>query len=335
MQTPPHSGGYLNRIKPVSRQEAVASYSNENIQGLVKNAIARHLRSIFEEANSGADSSLLSQFGRGSTRYIVDKDFDPSSDQTKIKLPIRTFLEEIKNEIPCIVVSTTSCLFKTPGLGVNQGTARLSNGTLTHVFHIMRELQVVLMIVTTSQQDTEKLSQVVQMVYGDLVGFTTGHVLHGHEVHDRWSLHLPKVPEFSNPEKSPIGDSVTQMVWMSTVMLNTLFEDNLYITFDDNKYTIGIEEFGDPKIDFPETARVGRKVFGVISSLRDSQKIIVSDTNIAALVKGDIPSEYGLLCKKPGVVSIQVVDGVDNETPGSKNMFRPKIVVEHSVTISY
>ena len=334
-QTPPHSGGYLNRVRPMTRQEAVASYSNENIQGLVKNAVARHMQELFQEANSGVDGSLLSQFGRGSTRYVVDKDFDPSSDKTKAKLPIHAFFEEIKNQMPCIVVSTSGYTYKPSGLGICDGTARLSSGVITTVFHIVREIQLVIMIATTSQVDTEKLSQVIQMYFGDFAGFTTGYVLHGHNDYDRWALHLPKIPEFSPPEKNPIGDSATQMVWSSTVMLPTTFEDNVYITQSEDSYTISADEYGDPVIDFPVFARVGRRVTGRVSSLTDRQRVIISDHNIAALTRGVIPSEYCLLFKKPGVVSVQVVEGVDDVTPGSKNMLRPNIVVEKQIVVSY
>jgi hypothetical protein len=319
----------------MTRQEAVASYSNENISSVVKTAIAQHMQSFFVEAKNDVASSLLAQFGRGSTRYVVDKDFDPESDKTKVKLPVHKFFEEIQNSMPCIVVATAGCTFKPSGLGITDGTARLSNGSLTTVHHIMREIPIIIMVVTTSQRDTEMLAQTIQMMFGELSGITTGFVLHGHNDYDKWALHLPKVPEFSNPEKAPIGESVTQLAWSSTITLTTLFEDNLYLTFEDNKYTIGIEDLDDAAIDFPSNVFVGRRVLGRISGLRESQRVIVSDNALATLTTGEIPAEYLLLAKKPGTVNVQIVDGVDNTTQGSQNFLRPNIVLEKSIKISY
>ncbi len=333
--TPPTSRGYMNRIKPMTRQEAAAAYTNDNIVSTVKTAIVDYIQGFFAEANANSETSLLAQFGRGSTRYIVDKDFDPSSDKTKTKLPIHKFFEEIKSDLPCIIVSTTGCTFKSSGLGINDGTARLSNGTITSVHHVMRDIPIAVLVATTSQQDTEKLAQVLQMMFGEMIGSVTGYVLHGHNEYDRWALHLPKIPEFAGFERNPIGDSQTSLVWSTIIGLNTLFEDNIYITHEDNRYTVGNIEADEPTLDFPSLIRVGRKSIGRVISIRDTQSLMMSDPTIATLSKGAIPSEYYILAKRPGTLKLWIVDGVDNNTEGSKNFLRPNIIVEKSITLSY
>lgn len=331
---PPHSRGFLNRIKPLSRQEAVASFSNENIAGTCKTQIANHIKKFFEES-SVDKNSILAQFGKGSTRYVTDKDFDPESDKTKVKLTVRKFFEEIKNEIPCIIVSTSGITFKPSGLGYSDGAARLDNGVLTTVHHVVREVAIVILIVTQAQEDTERLYQVIQMMFGDLSGITSGYSIYGNKEFDRWVIHLPKIPELSNPEKQPMGDSQQSFLWSATVGLNITYEDNVYITMEEDKYTVGSDFVEEPTINFPSKLYVGRKTLGSISGLRVGQKVMLSDPTLATLQAGDSLSEFILLGKKPGNLKVWIVQGVDNNTEGSKNFFRPNVVVEHSITIQY
>lgn len=330
---PAQTGGYLSRVKPVSANNAL-ELSAENIKGIVKTAIAETCAELFHSASKG--NELLEQFARGSKRYETSLSFDPQSDRTKTKLSVHKFFEEIKNSLPCIIVADAGGTFKSPGIGFHSNVQYTESGEVAHGVTVIREVPVIITVATTSQQDTEKLSQALQMYWGDFVGLVFGYRLHGEKEGETWHIHLPKVPDFGNVEKSQLGDDPLKQVWACITTLACTYENMAYITKTEAiRFDVGTTYNAELKIDFPETICIGRRINGRVTGMQHDQRIRVSDPNLASLTKTSA-FEYQVMAKKPGQFQVQVfVPVIETERPAHLSAPQYKLIAERTITATY
>lgn len=330
---PAQSGGYLSRVQPVSQNNAL-ELGAENIKGIVKTAIAETCAELFHSASKG--NALLEQFARGSKRYETSLSFDPQSDRTKTKLAVHKFFEEIKNQLPCIIVADAGCTFKSPGIGFHSSVQYTESGEIAHGVTVLREVPIIMTVATTSQQDTEKLSQALQMYWGDFVGLVFGYRLHGEKTGESWHIHLPKVPDFGPVEKSQLGDDPTKQVWACITTLGCTYENMAYITKPEAiQFDVSSSYTAELKLDFPDKIRVGRHVNGRITGLKHGQRIRVDDLNLASLTKTSA-FEYQVLAKKPCQFRVQVFDPVvETERPAHLSTPQYRLVAERVITATY
>ena len=328
------SHGYLPQIKPLSSAQAATIPATENIKGTVKTAIARLCAGLFDSL--AEEHELLKQFGRGSSRYETNLSIPVESDRTKTRLAVHKFYEEIKNNIPMIVIADAGCTFKSPGLGFHADVRRLSTGAIAHSVQILREIPVVINVVTLSQEDTEKLTQVLQLYWGDFCGLIHGYRLHGDSEDEHWHVHLPKLPEFGGAEKASLGDDSVRQIWSSIITLTVTYEDVMYLqAMDDTKFAIE-EQPAKLVVDFPNTVRIGRKIVGVVKGLDPSCKVIVSDNINVKLLPGERWFQHYVLARNPCEFRIQVVKPViDMKRPGPLNGPMYTILAEKTITATY
>lgn len=326
--------GYLARVQPVS-QNQVAEIGAENIKGIVKTAVAETCAELFHQASKG--NELLMQFARGSKRYETSLSFDPNQDKTKTKLSVHKFFEDIKNQLPCIVIADAGCQFKSPGIGFHASVQFTETGEVAHGVPVLREIPVIITVATTSQQDTEKLSQALQMYWGDLVGLVHGYRLKGEKPGETWHIHLPKVPDFGTVDKTSLGDDPTKQIWSCITTLTCTYENITYITRAESfRADTSNTYHAELKVDFPGTIRIGRWIQGRITGLQHNQRVVVSDANLATLAKGPHGFDYRVLVKKPGTFALRVITHeIETQRPEHLSAPQYKIVLERVITATY
>lgn len=326
--------GYMAIVPPQSQTANTELNSNENIKGTVKTAIAKLCSELFDSRSE--DNALLKQFAKGSTRYETRLSFDPTQDRVKTKLNIHKYYEEIKNDLPQIVIADGGAMFKSPGIGFHSDVRKLLDGRIAHSVHIIREVPVVINIVTLAQQDTEKLANTLQMYWGDFVGLIHGYRIGGHDVGVTWHIHLPKIPEFGTVDKTNLGDSAIQQVWSSIITLQVTYESMGYLVRNDAIEYDVVENAPAMAINFPSTVRIGRWYEGTVTGLDPAYLVIVNDNVNAKIVTGEHWFMHRLLVKKPSTFKIQIIKKViDQSLPGAMNGPTYTIMAEKTITATY
>ena len=329
-----NSFGYLATIKPMSQSSAEKYNSNENIKATVKTSISTLCSNLFDSRSDGHD--ILKQFAKGSTRYETNLSVDTSQDRTKTHLAIHKYYEEIKNNLPQIVIADGGCLFKSPGLGFHTGVRKLSTGMVAHEVMVIRELPIMMNIVTMAQQDTERLTQVLQLYWGDLVGLIHGYRISGGGEGYRWHIHLPKVPDFGTVDKTSIDGDPIKQIWSSIITMQCTYESTCYIIRNDISSSDVVETAPSMIVNFPASIRIGRKVQGTVSGLDPACKVITSDDENTKMLPGEHWFQHYILARKPCTFKIQVVKPIiDQNREGHLNGPLYTILAEKQITATY
>lgn len=328
--------GYMRRFKTVSRQTSVSVYSATNISTIVSTAVEHYLRNYFE--TDGKHRRLLEQFAPSMLYYVADPGFVPASDPTKQALSIQRYSERIAAEPPGIVITDSGVVLKTVGFGRSVAQDRQNPSQVSHHISVFRDVPVTLLIVASSRSDLASLCQAVHSIFYDLSNFVSGKLLFPENDTDTWLIRLPMQMDAGNYEKTQQTDDVKMQLWSNTFSFTCTFEDTYMLAGDEIRYDVPSGTVGGPVINFPDTANAGRQITGSISNLQADMVVLLSDHNIASICKGSSPSEYRILAKKPGTVTLKIVQGArssDNPYPGQSSMLQPNVVASQDIVISF
>lgn len=324
--------GYMSKISLSSRQEASNLVSETNIDNIVTDAFEKYFRSFFE--TTGRRRKRLLQMLPGVANFVADPDFKPELDPTKTVLAIERLTERTQANVPCIVIGDTQITPRKHGFGRSSAQSRVSQKVVAHHIGIFREVSVPILVVANSKSDCYSLSQALHILLFDAAQFLTGSILVPDDPNATWMLRLPQTIDGGNPAKDMQGGDNQHQVWSNTITVNTFFEDSFIvgaIVNDAPATEVGPESV---VFNFPETARVGQTLEGFISGLPWQATVGLDNVNVASL-RNTNQGEYSLVCRRPGVVVIRVMDGGAKNMQDQGSTTQPNIVAEHTVTVTF
>lgn len=334
--TPP--AGYMSRVKSVSKQEAVSTYTADNIKTIVKYAVEVYIRSFFDVA--GVNRRFL-KVTPTAFNYVSDPDFDTEKDPTRTKLTIDRMTERVVGALPSIVIADTGMTLRTPGFGKStQQSKSLGSNNLyrvAHCIHVFREIPVTILVATNSQSSTECIAQALHAMFFDLSNLICGRTLKPPDGSDStWSIRLPQTMDPGTTEKSSQTEDVNEQVWMCPLSMSLFFEDSYDLADDDIDpvvHTAG--DSIDPVIVCDSTVRVGRRTTITVLNMQADMRLVLNNRNIATLAEGPRPTEFVLLAKQPGTLSVQLIQRAATNQPLQGSSIQPKIVVSKELTLTY
>jgi hypothetical protein len=322
----------MSKVKLSSRQEASNQVSATNIDNIVTSAFERYLRSFFE--TTGRRRQRLQQMLPAVAQYVADADFVPESDPTKTKLAIERLTERTQSSVPCIIIGDTSIELRKQGFGKSIGQSRVSQTVIAHHIGIFRGVTVPLLVVANSKSDCYSLSQALHVIFFDAVNFLTASILRSEDPNATWTIRLPQMIDGGNPAKDMQGGDNQMQVWSNTISVSAFFEDSFIASgesIDDPVTEVGPESIG---FMFPEHARVGQVVTGTITGMPWQATVGLDNVNVASL-RNTGQCEYTLTMRRPGTVTVRVMDGAANGLKDQGSSVQPNIVATHTITVTF
>lgn len=329
--------GYMLRPKPMSRQEALQTYSRTSIVTITKKAIESYLRSFFD-SNGENRETLTPQLDPGVMTYLSDLEFSQELDQTKTKLVIARYQERLKSELPAIVIADTGLLLKRPGFGKSFAQARVSAHSVAHHVAVIRDVNITLVTATSSQSDTEKLSQFVQLVFFDMAPLLIGSVLRPTTATSgqTWMVRLPNTMDAGGVEKNSQSDDPNQQVWTSTLSFTASFEDSFIVGSEAPEVVSDGSDFTSPVLEIPDTMRVGQRISGDVLNLETNQRVVTSAPGLLTISESDSETGFILTARRPGTAWVRILSGASTDrSQGQGATIQPNVVLEKQVTITY
>jgi hypothetical protein len=324
----------MARLKTVSRQSALSTYSATNIDTITQTAIESYLRSFFNE--DGANRELLGQFAPELLQYNADPHY-VGNDSTKKKLTIARYEERLAAHPPCIVLNTTGTTLKTPGFGRSTHQSRPQTDLIAHHISVFRDIQASIFTAASSRSDLVTLSQAISTIFYDISTFVNGKTLRPQNATDTWLIRLPLQMDAGGTDKQAQGEDPQMQIWTNVFSFTLSFEDSFMLSSEDMKYTVSVGTTDAVNMVFPSSARVGKSFVGTLSNKQVGMSLTLSDYNLATITPGSLPCEYIIHPKRPGVLELRVIQGaVPNgslEDQGSS--IQPRIVAVHPITITF
>jgi len=304
--------GYNPKLEPVTPLEAVNRRSQANVKTVVKNAVLDLLRSYLSE--DGKHRNLTEQLFPEALKFVLDafQKTEATEAENKVHMPVYKFSADIQSHLPCVILNDTGIQYKSAGLGFGQGTVRLGPKRIGQIITVLRTVTLNMLLASQDQTTTDSLVDVVSLVFGDLMGITSGMALTGKGPGEHWIVRFPKVPELGSSEHTQVQDDAKDMIWTSITTMQLEYEDSFLMEFDEPNWDYkGVPQGGMParKLNFPANVRVGQEIIGSAHFERTGDVLSVSDPRVAMLRRGPLPGQYYVRGLRPGITAIRVVDG--------------------------
>lgn len=311
------TSGYTPKLEPVTPIEAVNRQSQSHIKTVAKNAVLDQLRSYL--APDGRNRKYTEQLFPDALKFVLD-DFQVTAAteaENKVRMPVYKFSSDIQSHLPCIVLNDTGIQYKSAGLGFDQGNVRVGEKLVCRIVTVLRTITLNMLLASQDQTTTDSLVDVVSLIFGELLGITSGMALSGKAQGEHWLIRFPKIPELGSSEKANISDDGKDLLWTSLTAIQLEYEDSFLLPFEEPEWTLhNISEGGMPvrTMSFPTRVSVGRDVAGTVRFQRQGDVLAVGDPRIVRIRPGEHPEQYYVRGLRPGTTSIRVVN--NNEFTG-------------------
>lgn len=326
--------GYMAKLRTVSRQSALSTYSATNIDTITQTAVESYIRSFFNE--DGINRHYLKQFAPELLQYNADPHYT-GNDSTRKLLTIARYEERLAAHPPCIVINTAGPILKTPGFGRSTWQSRPQSDMIAHHISVFRDVGVSLFIAASSRSDLSTLSQAMSTIFYDISTLVNGKTLLPNNDTDTWLIRLPLQMDAGTIDKQPQGEDPQMQIWTNVFSLTVSFEDSFMLSSEDIKYTVGVGTTDAPILDFPQTMRVGKSVTGTFTNKQVGMALVLSDYNLATMTPGSLPCEYIIHPKRPGTLELQVFHGSaqNGSMQDQGSSVQPNVVTRFPITITF
>ncbi len=338
-QPPPQ--GYLNRKIAESVQDAIGHYSVDHIKTIVKASIQRYIESFMQ--TEGGNRSLFAAMTKQGLQFVVDKSFDPASDSTLRKLQVARLFEQIRKQLPCLLIVDSSFNFvPTNWIGMDRTWVK---GREWHTsIHIARSLNISIVGGARDQSTADFLHGLISVLFGEMRFIAGGNSIGGNIRNgETWRMTMGN-PVVGKISEDMVTDDPKDKIWFFEIEIpDILFEDNILI-----KQDIGQTRFGEgimnpddgylgnipPRIEFPNQIRIDEPTMLLIDLLRPNyHRIFVSDPNVAVYN----PDTRMITARRAGTFEIQIMRPLQkalNEVYGEQTGRDLEVVARKSVTVT-
>lgn len=301
--------GYLKRKIAESVEEALQHNGTDHIKTITKSAIQRYVQSFMER--QGGNRSLMEAFSRQGLQYIVDQSFDPESDRTLRKVQLARMFEQIRQELPAILIMDNAFeIVPTNWIGIDS-VYRDGQDWYGKVV-ICRNLGITLTAGTRDQSSCDLLHGLLSVLFGEMRFLGNGNRMTGNRLNgENWVVTISQ-PTLGTVSKEKIeGDSKDSIFFFSMELENVMFEDHVWIKQSMPRFEAqeGILNEGGigltpPRIEAPEEIRIHESAQVLFDSFQPTyMRAIISDPNIATYE----PHSQTIRPRRLGTFELQVI----------------------------
>lgn len=336
-QSPPK--GYLNRKVSESIQDAVSNYTVDHIKTIVKAAIQRYIESFMDA--QGGNRKLFEAITKMGLQYVTDRSFDPASDPSLRKTQIARLFEQVRQELPCILIMDSSFEYNMMNFtGIDKAWI---HGTEWYGrIHISRTLKIMVVAGTRDQSSADFLHGLLSVLFGELRFLADGNALRGNRNNgETWCMTMGN-PQLGKVNQNKVSSDPKDTIWFFDIEIpDILFEDHLTI-----KQPIYIPELGEgvmnppgalgdvaPIIHFPNSIPINEPTQLMIDLFQpDVQEVFISNPNIAVYD----PHTRIITARRIGKFKIQVMRyrKLDRDPVGEQTGRTFDVVAEKEVKVS-
>lgn len=251
--------GYMLTNLGMSTKEVVSRVGHDYALDTAKQAVRSYINQYFTSEDGRA---LLEAISPDAIQFFTDKSFRERDDHTKIEVQLASFYEEVKENLPCIMLIDSGCIFVNPGLNSLVNTTEIE-GELHSAYRIIREIPLSIAVVSGDESTTAKLVALLQFLFGDFRSMLDGDQLTSADPQDHWVITLPRVVKSDNVTSSDLPGASTDpkdKIWKGLITFPNpiIFEDVIYVKQQLPKTQVHTPpEFSEKiEIEFPDTLRI-------------------------------------------------------------------------------
>lgn len=314
--TPP---GYLKRKVAQSAEEAISLYTADHIKTTVKATIQKYIESFFNQ--NGGNRELFKTITKQGLQYITDKSFDAASDTTLRKTQLARMFEQIRQELPCILILDTDFEYIHQNwIGFDK--VWFNQGEWFGSLLITRNLKIQIAVGTRDQSTADMLHGLLSIIFGEFRFISGGQRITGNEaLGETWVIKLG-TPSLGTVTNQPLGEDPKDKIWLFNIEIDSvLFEDQISFKQQMNKLgPLGQGVLNEPELGWAapiiyleDTIPINEQAHLTVDLFQpDFQKIIIKDPNIATI---DVRSRT-ISPRRLGTTELQILrlrNEADNE----------------------
>jgi len=238
---------WIYNAVPRSKRESAAKSAEARVTETVKNALVSYLGRYLN--SDGIHRQLLNLTAEFSvqfdTRLSGPKDPD---DPSVYEVQLARFWSELRQKLPCILITDTGFTYKPTGIGGLTNSFRVNSNTSAVQLAMLAEIPIDLHIAALDETTCGDIRDILVYVLGPLTSFTKGHIITSTRPEDKWEIRLPITFEPSGLTHKNITQDTKDQMWTTTVSLKATFEGLVNIGFDNQLHQDLIQGI-DPNVD--------------------------------------------------------------------------------------
>jgi len=289
MTTP---SGYLKRKVAQSVDEAIAQYTADNIKTIVKASIQKYIESFFN--TDGGNREIFKTLTKKGLQFVTDQSFDASSDSTIRKTQLARFFEQVRNELPCMLILDGGFDYVHQNWNGLNRTWKSNNEWYASVL-VSRNLKITIACGARDQSTADFMQGLLSIVFGEYRFISAGQRITGNrEIGETWTVKLG-YPTLGTVTHQPLGEDPKDKIWMFNIDIEQVsFEDSV-------SFKQPLPKFGPPGQGVPNEPNLG----GVapIIYLQDTIKM---DEQAQVLFDLFQPDFHRIIIKDPNIATIEV-----------------------------
>lgn len=337
-QTPPQ--GYLNRKIAESVQDAVAQYSADHIKTIVKAAMQRYIQSFMD--TQGGNRTLFEALTKAGLQYVTDKSFDPASDESLRKTQLARLFEQIRQELPCILIMDSA--FDYVNMNLNgMDKVWIKDGYWHGRLHIARNMKVMVVGGARDQSSADFLHGMLSVLFGEVRWVAGGTSITGNKTNgENWCMTMG-TPVLGKVSQNKVSGDPKDTIWFFDIEVpDILFEAHVVIRQEIPRVLPGTDVMNPengylgltpPKIIFPNSIPINEPTQLLIDLFQPQfQQIFISDPNVAVFD----PTTRMITARRLGKFRIQILKA---RRDTDKDLFNQQggrtldVVAEKEVTV--
>lgn len=290
----------------------------------------------------GGNRELFETFSKMGLQYITDKSFDPASDQTLRKTQLARLFEQIRQELPCILIMDSAFEY------VNYNWTGIDKvWILNHEWygrvHIARNLRINIVAGTRDQSSTDFLHGLLSILFGEMRFLAGGTRIKGNfENGETWCMTMG-TPILGKVSQNKVTGDPKDSVWFFDIEVpDILFEDYIVVKQPFYRVKRGQNIMNPPTelvntppvIIFPDTIAINQPTHLLMQMYQpEFQRVFVSDPNVAVYD----PYSRMVTAKRLGTFKVQIMRfrrDVNNAPVNENDGHSLEVVAEKAVRVT-
>ena len=175
--TPPRDG-YIFRAAPKSVQEAISQASHDKIKSITKIGLQHYIEQFLN--TDGVRRSITEAVGSLSKLFITDKD-TLTTDKTLRPTQLARYFNEIREQLPCILIVDSGMEWVDPGLNVLDNATHI--GEVSEFgqpmfwqgqFPLTYNIPISIIAAAGDQESADALGSFLTLIFGPLRNISGG-----------------------------------------------------------------------------------------------------------------------------------------------------------------
>ena len=224
--------GFVFKAVPKTARESVAQSSESQVTNTVKSAIQWYIDQYLNP--TGIYRNQLKLTADFSIQYETRLNVPSQSDNPSIyEVQLARFYSQLKQRLPCILVSDTGFNYSNPGLGGSISDSRVNGRTTSSVLMKMDcSIPIKLSIAANDETTCQDLRDILLHIFGPLTTFNKAHLIKSIRPEDTWEIRLPTKFESVGLDRRPITEDKINVFWITDVSFVPEFEGTIDFNFD-------------------------------------------------------------------------------------------------------